>query len=270
MDIGTAKPSAAERSRVTHHLLDLIDPAESYSAARFCKEATDVIAKVRARGRIPLLVGGTMLYFKALREGLDALPSADPKIRAELDRAAREQGWPAMHAALAAVDPATAARLAPGDTQRIQRALEVWHISGHPLSSFFTRRTLEGPDTDQFFSIALEPSSRAQLHVRIAQRLQTMLDQGFVDEVAGLRARDDLHASLPSMRCVGYRQIWDYLEGRLNRTQMVDAAVAATRQLAKRQLTWLRALPERRVVDCLASDYLSLVERLVIPVLDSA
>jgi tRNA dimethylallyltransferase len=258
MDIGTAKPSPAERAAVPHHLIDVIDPGESYSAARFVAEARALIAAIRARGRLPLLVGGTMLYFKALFDGLDELPPADPAVRAALDAEAAERGWPALHAELARVDPTTAARLPPGDTQRIQRALEVWRISGRPLASFHgnSDRTTARPPL-----IALEPGDRAWLHARIATRFEAMLAAGLLDEVRGLRARGDLHARLPSMRCVGYRQAWEALDsGELG--TLPERGIAATRQLAKRQLTWLRGMDWREVVACDAPDALAqVVER---------
>lgn len=250
MDIGTAKPSAAERAAVPHHLIDLIEPGESYSAARFVDEARTTIDAIRARGRLPLLVGGTMLYFKALFDGLDELPPADAAVRAALDAEAAEHGWAALHAELARVDPATAARLPPGDTQRIQRALEVWRISGRPLAAFHgsTGRSAQRPPL-----IALEPHDRTRLHVRIATRFEKMLADGLLDEVRGLRSRGDLHARLPSMRCVGYRQAWEALEtGDL--ASLPERGIAATRQLAKRQLTWLRGMDWREVVACDAPD----------------
>ena len=250
MDIGTAKPSAAERAAVPHHLIDLIDPRDAYSAAQFAADATRLVDEIRGRGRLPLLVGGTMLYFKILSDGLDALPAADPAVRAKLQAQAFARGWPALHAELARVDPASAARLPPTDAQRIGRALEVFRISGRTLSSFHTApRATQAPAL-----IALEPGSRPWLHERIAARLDAMLAQGLIDEVRGLRARGDLHAGLPSMRCVGYRQAWAALDEGLE-GQALDAAVrergiAATRQLAKRQLTWLRGMPQRVVIAC--------------------
>jgi len=251
MDIGTAKPSTVERAAVPHHLIDLLDPAERYSAARFVADATAKIDEIAARGALPLLVGGTMLYFKALFDGLDALPEADAAVRAALDARARREGWPALHAELAAVDPATAARLAPTDAQRIQRALEVHAVSGRPLSAFHTAR----PRTAPTALISLEPQDRAWLHARIGERFQAMLDAGFVDEVRALRARGDLDAELPSMRAVGYRQAWAALDaGDLSRLHAEGSA--ATRQLAKRQLTWLRSMATRRVVACDAPDAL--------------
>jgi tRNA dimethylallyltransferase len=261
MDIGTAKPSLEERSRAPQHLLDIRDPIESYSAAAFRHDALALVAAIRARGRIPLLAGGTMLYFKALRDGIDELPGADPALRAELEREAAESGWPAMHAALARVDSVTAARLAPNDSQRIQRALEVYRASGTPMSEWIaaaaTRRERgemgAGDAPVPVVTISLEPSNRVALHARIAGRFDQMLDAGLVEEVRGLQQRGDLHLGLPSMRCVGYRQIWSHLEGEVDLAGARELGIAATRQLAKRQMTWLRALPERKVVDCLSA-----------------
>ena len=251
LDIGTAKPSAAERAAVPHHLIDLIDPTEAYSAARFAADAQRLIAEIHGRGRHALLVGGTMLYFKALFDGLDTLPAADPAIRATLDARAATEGWPALHAELARVDPASAARLPPGDSQRIQRALEVFLISGQPLSSFFGQPRQGGLSMPL---LALEPQDRAWLHHRIAQRFDAMLAAGLVDEVAALRGRGNLSADLPAMRCVGYRQTWEALEtGDL--APLRERGIAATRQLAKRQLTWLRSMA-RQVMACDADDTL--------------
>jgi tRNA dimethylallyltransferase len=238
MDIGTAKPSAAERAQVPHHLIDILDPAERYSAARFASDATRLISEINLRGRVALLVGGTMLYLKALFEGLDVLPEANPQVRAAIDAQAAAEGWPALHARLASVDPDTAARLAPHDAQRIQRALEVWQLAGRPLSQVQGRRLQPGLPLPL---IALEPLDRGWLHARIAQRFDQMLQRGLLDEVRALRARGDLHAALPSMRCVGYRQAWQALEsGQIDRLR--ERGIAATRQLAKRQLTWLRSM----------------------------
>ena len=253
MDIGTAKPTRGERDEVPHHLVDIIDPAQAYSAARFAQDAQRIVGEIRARGRLPLLVGGTMLYAKALIEGLHALPAANAQIRAQLDAQAAREGWPALHARLARVDPATAARLAPADSQRIQRALELFELTGVPMSRMLEAGAAER-STERFLCIALEPSERAQLHARIEARLLAMLDAGLVDEVRGLRLRGDLHPGLPSMRCVGYRQVWEHLDGRYDHRTMVERAVAATRQLAKRQLTWLRSMPQRVIVDPLAPE----------------
>ena len=249
MDIGTAKPSAAERAAVPHHLIDVLEPSEAYSAAQFAADATRLIGEINARGRLPLLVGGTMLYFKILNDGLDALPAAVPAVRAAIEGEAFARGWPALHAELARIDPASAARLPPTDAQRIGRALEVFRISGRTLSSFHT-----APRASTAAAlIALEPVARAWLHERIAARFDAMLAQGFLDEMRALRERGDLHAALPSMRCVGYRQAWaamdDGLDGDALHAAVRERGIAATRQLAKRQLTWLRGM-QRDVVAC--------------------
>lgn len=262
MDIGTAKPDAQDLQAVPHHLIDLLDPAQAYSAARFASDARQLIAQIRARGRLPLLVGGTMLYARALIDGMHDLPGADPAVRARLDAEAARLGWPAMHARLAALDPSTATRLAPNDAQRVQRALEIIELTGVPMSRLIAGAPV-GTDAQDFRVIALEPSDRAVLHARIAHRFDQMLAAGLLDEVRRLRARGDLHLGLPSMRCVGYRQAWEHLDGGVDRTEMIERARAATRQLAKRQLTWLRAMPQRRVVDCLAPDALEAVLRLI-------
>jgi tRNA dimethylallyltransferase len=251
MDIGTAKPSAEERALVPHHLIDLIEPTQSYSAAQFVADALRLVDEVSARGHLPLLVGGTMLYFKALFEGLDDMPAADPVVRAALDAQAAADGWPALHAELARIDPVTAQRLAPGDSQRIQRALEVYRLSGRPLSSFHSDRA-QTPRTAAPL-ISLEPTDRGWLHARIGQRFDAMLAAGLVDEVRRLRARGDLHADLPAMRCVGYRQAWQALD-RGDLSELAATGSAATRQLAKRQLTWLRSMPQRHRVACDAPD----------------
>ncbi|MBI4755576.1 MAG: tRNA (adenosine(37)-N6)-dimethylallyltransferase MiaA [Betaproteobacteria bacterium] len=248
MDIGTAKPDAATLARHPHHLIDLISPEESYSAARFRDDALAVMAEIAARGRVPLLVGGTMLYFKALREGLSDLPGADPALRAELDARAAARGWPALHAELARLDPATAARLHPTDAQRIQRALELLTLTGRPPSQLYTGARHAPPPWDML-PLALVPAERAELHRRIALRFDAMLDDGLVEEVRALRSRYRLLAELPSMRCVGYRQVWEYLEGRLPAAQLRDRGVFATRQFAKRQLTWLRGMADAAVFD---------------------
>ena len=255
MDIGTAKPSAAEQAAAPHHLLDLIDPAQSYSAAQFVADARRLVGEIRARGRWPLLVGGTMMYFKALVDGIDDMPAADPGIRAALDAEAARLGWPALHAQLAEVDPVTAARLKPNDSQRIQRALEVWRASGTPLSTLHLRAQRERPPLDGAL-IALEPASRAWLHARIAQRFDAMLQAGFLDEVRRLRANPDLHLDLPSMRCVGYRQAWEALDAAdpPDLETIRERGIAATRQLAKRQITWLRSMPHRHVIEADAAD----------------
>ena len=252
MDIGTAKPSDAERAAVPHHLIDILDPLQAYSAARFVADARRLIDEIHARGRLPLLVGGTMLYYKALREGLDEMPPADAAVRAALDQQAAERGWPALHAELALVDPAAAARLPPADAQRVQRALEVWRVSGRPLSDW-----QRGPSADvaslawaaSLPLLVLEPLSRAWLHARIAVRFDAMLGAGFLDEVRALRARGDLHPGLPSMRCVGYRQAWAALDNG-DISGLREAGIVATRQLAKRQLTWLRSTTVQARVAC--------------------
>ncbi len=257
MDIGTAKPSAAERAAVPHHLIDILDPRDAYSAARFVADAQRLVEDITRRGRLPLLVGGTMLYFKALRDGLDPMPPADADVRAQIDRQAVERGWPALHAELATVDPATAARLAPADAQRIQRALEVWRLSGKPLSEWQLGKARQPAPAGAWPLVSLEPASRAWLHERIAARFDAMLAAGLVDEVRRLRSRGDLHAGLPAMRCVGYRQLWQALEAGTPgdpAADVRDAGVAATRQLAKRQLTWLRSIPSRHVIECDAAN----------------
>ena len=237
MDIGTAKPDAADRAAVPHHLIDIVDAAQAYSAAQFAADARRLIDEINRRGRVALLVGGTMLYFKALIDGLDALPAADPAIRAALDARAAAAGWPALHADLARVDPTTAARIAPHDAQRLQRALEVWQITGRPLSSQHGRREQAGLALPL---VALAPTDRGWLHARIAARFDAMLAAGLVDEVRALRARGDLDPAMPAMRCVGYRQAWAALDAG-DLAGLRARGIAATRQLAKRQLTWLRS-----------------------------
>jgi len=264
MDIGTAKPTAAELAAVPHHLINIRDPLHAYSAAEFVLDAELLITDISARGKLPLLVGGTMLYFKALFDGLDAMPKADPQIRAVLALEALEKGWPALHAELAEVDAVTANRLAPNDSQRISRALEVFRVSGQPLSSFHLQDATKNiapctRDTSAGALISLEPLERSWLHGRIAERFDAMLAAGFLDEVKGLRARGDLNPDLPSMRCVGYRQAWQALDGKSPMTGLRDKGVFATRQLAKRQITWLRSMPQRRIVPCDAPDALTQV-----------
>ncbi len=260
MDIGTAKPNAEELAQVPHHLIDIRDPLHAYSAAEFARDASQLMADIRARGKLPLLVGGTMLYLKALRDGIDDLPTAQPELRAEIEQQALALGWPAMHAELAKVDAITAARLAPNDAQRISRALEVWRVSGKALSQWFVEgeATRAAQPALNMPLLSLEPVDRAWLHARIALRFDLMLDGGFLAEMQTLRARGDLHIDLPSIRCVGYRQAWELLD----RAQAMGASpesilpqlhelgVAATRQLAKRQLTWLRGMDERIVIPC--------------------
>lgn len=266
MDIGTAKPTPAEQAQVAHHLIDIRDPLDAYSAADFATDAERLIEEIQARGRHPLLVGGTMLYLKALMEGLDDLPKADAALRALIEARAQALGWPAMHAELAQVDPVSAARLTPRDAQRIGRALEVWHLTGQSLSSLWGQtRSLDAvprPLTPAQL-ISLEPDHRAWLHERIERRFTGMLEHGFLTEMTRLRARGDLRVELPSMRCVGYRQAWHWMDHceahgvawpNADPTEMIQQGQAATRQLAKRQLTWLRSLPERQRVACDTSD----------------
>ena len=269
MDIGTAKPSAQERAQVVHHLIDIREPTQTYNAADFVDDAQHLIADIQSRGKLPLLVGGTMLYLKALQDGIDDLPKTDAATREAIETRAKAKGWPAMHEELRKVDPITAARLAPNDAQRISRALEVWHISGKSLSAWFEegankrldalRTTASGTDIDV---ISLEPNDRAWLHARIEQRFAAMLSAGFLEEMQTLRVRGDLTPDLPSMRCVGYRQAWEQMDAmQLLGThsqemlaKLQETAVAATRQLAKRQLTWLRSMPERHTIACDSAD----------------
>src|SRR4051812_47642463 len=251
MDIGTAKPDAQERARVPHHLIDIRDPREAYSAAEFVRDAQRLIEEINARGKVALLVGGTMLYFKSLFEGLDEMPPANPEVRAQIEADAATRGWPALHEVLSWRDPEAAARIAPNDSQRIQRALEVLRTTGRTLSSFHGRRTEAITGVPLF---ALEPVDRAWLHERIEQRFDAMLAAGFLGEVKALRARGDLDADLPSMRCVGYRQAWEALAGETPMEDLRDRGIFATRQLAKRQLTWLRGMPQRIVIPADAPD----------------
>ncbi|HWL84938.1 MAG TPA: tRNA (adenosine(37)-N6)-dimethylallyltransferase MiaA [Polyangiaceae bacterium] len=252
MDIGTAKPSVAERRSVPHHLIDIVDPTGSYSAAQFRSDAVRLISEIAARGRIPLLVGGTMLYFKALREGLSELPESDAAVRARIDAEAAVCGWPAMHAELAKIDASTAMRLKPNDAQRIQRALEIYRVTGKPMSQLLGRTRSALPF--RLLELALVPSDRGELHRRIEFRFDAMLEHGLVEELRALRERHALRPGLPSMRCVGYRQVWQHLEGEFERDELRDRGIFATRQLAKRQLTWLRAMKAVRSFDCLAED----------------
>ena len=254
MDIGTAKPSAEEQARVPHHLIDIRDPVESYSAADFRDDALTLIGQIHERGRLPLICGGTMMYYKILREGISRLPQADAALRAQIDEEARQRGWPALHAELAGYDPATAARLAPNDSQRLQRAIEIYRSSGVPMSTWLARDEPAAAPPYRYLTLSLEPSDRLALHARIARRYQAMLELGLLAEVARLHARDDLHLGLPSIRCVGYRQLWEHLDGKVSLDTAVEQAIAATRQLAKRQLTWLRSDPQRQVVDCLSPE----------------
>lgn len=250
MDIGTAKPDLATRLKVPHHLIDIIDPTESYSAAQFCDDALEAMRGIVERERVPLLTGGTMLYFKALQEGLSDLPAADADIRMVIDAMAVEAGWPAIHRELERIDPATAERLDPNDAQRIQRAMEIFYLTGKPMSELIAAgRSASLPY--RLIPIALIPGDRTALHQRIAARFEEMLELGLINEVRALREDYDLKPSLPSMRCVGYRQAWQYLDGEFGLGTLRDKAVAATRQLAKRQLTWLRAVQEVKAFECL-------------------
>ncbi|MCF8167847.1 MAG: tRNA (adenosine(37)-N6)-dimethylallyltransferase MiaA [Rhodoferax sp.] len=256
MDIGTAKPKATERASVTHHLIDIRDPLHAYSAADFVRDASSLIRAIASRRRLPLLVGGTMLYFKALQDGMDDMPSANAALRAEIEQQAQQMGWAALHAELSQVDPSTAARLAPADSQRIQRALEVYRLTGRPLSALQARNHAAPPPQSDASSnsaqalLSLEPADRSWLHARIAERLDGMWARGFLEEVRALRDRGDLHPDLPSMRCVGYRQAWEALDGKMPQTELRQRSIYATRQLAKRQLTWLRSMVRRSVIAC--------------------
>ncbi|WP_091515273.1 tRNA (adenosine(37)-N6)-dimethylallyltransferase MiaA [Microbulbifer yueqingensis] len=245
LDIGSAKPSEQELARYPHRLIDICDPSESYSAGDFRRDALAAMADISAAGRIPLLVGGTMLYFRALLQGMAELPQADPRLRAEIEARAQRDGWPALHAELAQVDPELAAELHPNHSVRIERGLEVYRLTGRPLSELRREQARE-PVTDHYrvTQLALLPRDRALLHERIERRFRQMLERGFVEEVRGLRARGDLHEDLPAIRAVGYRQVWQYLSGELTYDEMAEAGIAATRQLAKRQLTWLRRWPD--------------------------
>lgn len=254
MDIGTAKPEAEILAAAPHHLINLIPPTEVYSAAEFRKDALRLMAEITSRGKIPLLVGGTMLYFKALQQGLGDLPQADAQVRAQLDAEAASQGWPAMHARLAAIDPETAARLQPTDAQRIQRALEVHALTGETMTALFARQA-EQQLPYRLLKLALQPADRAVLHARIAERFVLMQAQGLLAEVQALVEKyPQLHAETTAMRCVGYRQTLDYMAGKINAEEWRDQGIAATRQLAKRQLTWLRGMEDTLVLDCLAPD----------------
>jgi tRNA dimethylallyltransferase len=253
MDIGTAKPDAATLASCPHHLIDVVDPTEGYSAGRFRSDALTLMADIVARGRVPLLVGGTMLYFKALKDGLDAMPKADPALRAVLDARAATEGWPALHAELARLDPASALRIGPNDSQRIQRALEVCQLSGQPMSELFVGA--QRPFLPyRLIEFALIPSDRAKLHERINTRFRTMLAAGFVDEVRRLRARYALDPEMSAMRCVGYRQAWRFLDGEIDEIELYETGAAATRQLAKRQTTWLRSWRGATEFDCLQAN----------------
>jgi tRNA dimethylallyltransferase len=265
MDIGTAKPSKAEQAEVAHHLIDVLDPSQNYSAAQFASDAKELISAIKQRGNIPLIVGGTMLYWRAWVYGFSNLPAANPEVRAQLDREAAEIGWPAMHAKLAILDPASAERLQPNDSQRVQRALEVFALTGRPLSDFFEETpSLAGrkqePTPDWVEVISLEPSDRKTLHTRLEQRFDQMLESKFIEEVEQLRNRGDLHTNLPAIRSVGYRQVWEYLAGDIDFETMKEKAYAATRQLSKRQMTWLRAM-DRRVFDPFDTKQMDLAQK---------
>ncbi len=262
MDIGTAKPDAATLARAPHHLIDIVSPTEAYSAAAFRHDALRLMADITARGKIPLLVGGTMLYFKALREGLSELPQSDAAVRAELDAEIAAHGIEALHRKLAEVDPETAARLAPGDTQRVQRAMEIYRISGQPMSTLLKQQTQHELPYN-ILPIALVPSDRSALHQRIAVRFQLMLKDGLVDELRMLREKYPLHRDMTSMRCVGYRQAWEFLEGEIAEAELLEKGIAATRQLAKRQLTWLRSMPDNVELDCLQPGLIEDVARTI-------
>jgi tRNA dimethylallyltransferase len=263
MNIGTAKPDAELLRQAPHHLIDIIDPIHSYSAAQFRQDALTLIQKIQAQNKVPLLVGGTMLYFNALQYGMHELPQADPALRAALEEEAQRMGWPAMHAKLAILDPETAARLAIFDAQRIQRALEVCLVSGQPMSRLLQQVRVD-PFPYPLLKISLIPSDRTVLHARIAQRLTHMLAHGLIEEVAHLQAHyPALNLSFPSMRCVGYRQAWQYLAGEYDSVIFQEKACAATRQLAKRQLTWLRGMTDCVAVDCLDTTYICQIQRLI-------
>lgn len=252
MDIGTAKPDAATVMRAPHHLLDIRDPTGTYSAAAFRADALRLMEKITASGKTPLLVGGTMLYFRALLHGLDALPQANSALRAAIEEEAAQHGWPALHKTLARLDPETAARLKATDAQRIQRALEVIRLTGKPMSGLLNQQQSALPY--RVLQLALIPGDRGVLHQRIAQRFDAMLAAGLLGELTALRQSHELHPGLPAMRCVGYRQAWEYLDGAIDRNALREKGIAATRQLAKRQLTWLRSWQGAVVLDCLSAD----------------
>ena len=259
LDIGSAKPSRAERALVQHHLIDILEPHETYSAARFAKDAKRLCTEIQARGHIPVVVGGTMLYWRAWAYGLSVLPAASPQIRQELETRAALLGWPALHAELNQIDPLTAVRLKPNDSQRIQRALEVFLVSGRPMSTWLAESPSQDGRTGEAIPaglklIALEPSERQKLHEGLAHRFDAMLDQGLIAEVTALRQRPEIHADLPAMRAVGYRQVWNYLAGHDSFDTMREKALAASRHLAKRQLTWLRAIATRQCFDSLTTN----------------
>ncbi|NWD08168.1 tRNA (adenosine(37)-N6)-dimethylallyltransferase MiaA [Pseudomonas gingeri] len=265
MDIGTAKPSKALLAQFPHRLIDILDPAQSYSAAQFRTDALTAMAEITARGKIPLLVGGTMLYYKALLEGLADMPAADPQVRAEIEEEAARLGWQALHEQLANIDPESAARIHPNDPQRLSRALEVYRVSGSSMTLHRQRQSVQSTDAAAsgrpqlpytVANLAIAPANRQVLHDRIAQRFTQMLEQGFIDEVVALRRRGDLHVGLPSIRAVGYRQVWDHLDGKLTSAEMQERGIIATRQLAKRQFTWLRSWADLHWLDSLDCDNL--------------
>jgi tRNA dimethylallyltransferase len=265
MDIGTAKPSKALLEKYPHRLIDILDPSQSYSAADFRTDALQAMGEITARGKIPLLVGGTMLYFKALLEGLADMPAADAEIRAQIEAQAASQGWQALHDELASVDPVSAARIHPNDPQRLVRALEVFRVSGMSMTAHREQQSAQSAQASAsgrhqlpytVANLAIAPTDRKVLHDRIAVRFRQMLDEGFVEEVVALRSRGDLHSNLPSIRAVGYRQVWDHLDGKLTRDEMQERGIIATRQLAKRQFTWLRSWQDLHWLDSLASDNL--------------
>lgn len=260
MDIGTAKPTAAELAQAPHRLIDILDPAQSYSVAEFRRDALQAMAEISAQGRIPLLVGGTMMYFKALIDGLSPLPESDASVRAKIEQRAQQQGWQALHQELALIDPQSAARIHPNDPQRLLRALEVYELTNQSMTELMATKSAPLPYQVSQFSIA--PADRKVLHQRIAERFQLMLDAGFVEEVEKLRQRIDLNLNLPSIRCVGYRQIWQFLDGDFDANEMREQGIAATRQLAKRQLTWLRSWQDLVTLDTFAKDNLTKIMKL--------
>jgi tRNA dimethylallyltransferase len=263
MDIGTAKPSADELALAPHRLIDILDPAQAYSAADFRRDALQAMHEITSAGRVPILVGGTMMYFKVLRDGLAQLPEANAELRAELDADAAREGWPALHARLQAVDPVAAARIPPHDSQRLQRALEVWLLTGKTLTAWHAEQSPAEALPWQMHWLAISPPDRAVLHQRIALRFDQMLSQGLIEEVQALRQRGDLHLGLPSMRSVGYRQVWQYLDGEFDAKELRERGVAATRQLAKRQLTWLRSFPHVTWLDPQRDDLVAHVSALL-------
>jgi len=269
MNIGTAKPDAATLKTAPHHLIDLIPPTEAYSAANFRQDALTLMAEIVARGKVPLLVGGTMLYYKALENGLSGLPEANAIVRERLDREAAHIGWPAMHQKLTSIDPATAARLMPNDMQRIQRALEVYEVTGETMTALHAKQNSQTLPYD-VLKIALVPNDRKVLHARIALRFEKMLADGFVDEVKNLMAKyPSLTAESTAMRCVGYRQALEHLNGEYNVAELRDRGIFATRQLAKRQLTWLRGMEDVVTIDCLKSNINQLVQQKVASFIDA-